>query len=112
MRINETKRRLLKGEAVIGVGIGLGAPLAGELLSLAGFDFVLVDCQHGAWDDNSAMAAFRSICHGPATPMTRVQQNDYAAIGRMLDRGAMGIIVPMVNSAQDARSAARAVRYP
>lgn len=112
MRVNETKRRLMQGEAVIGIGLGLGSPLAGELLSLAGFDFILVDNQHGAWDDNSSMAAFRSICYGPATPMIRVQKNDYYVIGRALDRGALGIIVPMVNTADEARQAARAVRFP
>lgn len=112
MRINEAKRRLMQGESVIGIGLGLGSPLAGELLSLAGFDFILVDNQHGAWDDNSSMAAFRSICYGPATPMIRVQKNDYYVIGRALDRGALGIIVPMVNTADEARQAARAVRFP
>jgi 4-hydroxy-2-oxoheptanedioate aldolase len=112
MRKNETKRRLLQGKHVIGIGAGYGSPLAAEALSLAGFDFVLVDNQHGAWDDNSTMLAFRGICLGSATPMVRVQQNDYYTIGRMLDRGALGIIVPLVNSAEEAREAARAVRYP
>ena len=112
MRINEAKRRLLAGESVIGIGLGLGSPLAGELLSLAGFDFILVDNQHGAWDDNSSMLAYRSICYGQATPMIRVQENNYYTIGRALDRGALGIIVPMVNTAEEARAAAHAVRFP
>lgn len=112
MRKNETKRRLLQGKRVVGIGAGLGSPLAAEALSLAGFDFVLVDNQHGAWDDNSTMLAFRSICLGSATPMVRVQQNDFYTIGRALDRGALGIIVPLVNSAEEATEAARAVRYP
>jgi 4-hydroxy-2-oxoheptanedioate aldolase len=112
MRTNGTKKRLMDREPAIGIAVGLGAPLAGEALSLTGYDFVMVDNQHGAWDDNSTMMAFRSICLGPATPFVRVQQNDYYTIGRMLDRGAMGIVVPMVNSADEAREAARAVRYP
>jgi 4-hydroxy-2-oxoheptanedioate aldolase len=58
------------------------------------------------------MQAFRSIYLGGATPMLRVQKNDYYTIGRALDRGALGVIVPMVNSGEDAREAARAVRYP
>lgn len=112
MRQNTAKRRMLEGQAAIGAACGLGAPLAAESLSRAGFDFVLVDHQHGAWDDTTTMAAFRSICLGPAIPMARVRQNDYYAIGRLLDRGAMGIVVPMVNSVADAQEAARAVRYP
>jgi 4-hydroxy-2-oxoheptanedioate aldolase len=109
---NRAKRRMLEGEPAIGAPVGLGSPLAAELLSLAGFDFVLVDNQHGAWDDNSTMLAFRSICVGPAVPMARAQKNDFYTIGRLLDRGALGIVVPMVNSVEEARAAAFAARYP
>lgn len=112
MRVNECKRRLLEGQSVIGIGSSLNSALVAETLSLAGFDFVLVDNQHGAWDDESNVAAFRSIALGAATPMIRVPCNDYYAIGRALDRGALGIIVPMVNSPDEAAEAVRAVRYP
>ena len=112
MLANATKRKLAEGGVVLGVGSSLNSPLAAETLALAGFDFVLVDNQHGAWDDETNLAAFRSICLGGATPMIRVQKNDYATIGRALDRGALGIIVPMVNSADEARRAARAARFP
>ena len=78
----------------------------------AGFDFVLVDNQHGDWDDATTLAAFRAISLGNATPVARVRQNDFYAIGRLLDRGALGIVVPMVNSADEARAAAFAMRYP
>lgn len=112
MRTNEAKARMKQGKAALGVGLGLGSILAAETLSMAGFDFALVDYQHGNWDDASALAAFRSICMGKAVPMVRVQKNDYYTIGRALDRGAMGIVVPMVNSVEEAKEAARAVRYP
>jgi len=103
---------MLAGKPAIGAMVGLGSPLSAELLSQAGFHHVLVDTQHGIWDDNSAMNAFHSICLGPAIPMARVQQNDFGAIGRLLDRGAMGIVVPLVNSAAEAAAAASAMRYP
>ena len=112
MRLNTAKRRMLEGKPAIGAASGLGAPLAAEILSQAGYDFVLVDNQHGAWDDGSTMLAVRSICLGPAVPMARVRQNDYAAIGRLLDSGMLGIVVPMVNSAEEAQAAAYAARYP
>ena len=54
----------------------------------------------------------RAISLGSAAPMARVRQNDFAAIGRLLDQGALGIVVPLVNSAAEARAAAQAVRYP
>jgi len=112
MRKNTAKRRMLEGKPAIGASAGLGSPLAVEILSRAGFDFVLVDAQHGAWDENSALLAVRSICLGPAIPMARVRKNDFSAIGRMLDLGMLGVVVPLVNSAADARAAAYAARYP
>jgi len=112
MRTNEALRRMRQGLPALGASAGLGSPLAAEILSQAGFDFVLVDNQHGAWEDAGMMAAFRSVALGGAVPMTRVEQNYYYVIGRALDRGAMGIVVPMVNSAAEAAEAARAVRYP
>ena len=112
MAMNAAKRRMLAGEPAYGAEVGLGSTLSAELISPLGFDFVLVDNQHGAWDDNSTMAAFRSIGLGSAVPMARVRRNEFGAIGRLLDRGAMGIVVPMVNSVEEARAAADAVRYP
>jgi 2-keto-3-deoxy-L-rhamnonate aldolase RhmA len=103
---------MLAGEPAIGTSVGMGSPAIAELLSHAGFDFILVDLQHGAWTDETAADAFRAISLGRATPMARVAANDYGAIGRLLDRGALGIVVPMVNSVAEARAAAAAVRYP
>ncbi len=112
MRNNEMRRKLLRGEAAIGIGSSLNTPLAAETLALAGFDFVLIDNQHGAWDDETNVAGFRSVCLGGATPVIRVQKNDYATIGRALDRGALGIVVPMVNSRAEAEASAHAMRFP
>ena len=112
MTTNTAKRRMLEGKPAIGIEVGLGSPLAAEMISPLGFDFVLVDAQHGAWRDENTMNAFRSIGLGTAVPMTRVRGNDYGLIGRMLDIGAMGVIVPMVNSVEEAQAAAFAARYP
>jgi 4-hydroxy-2-oxoheptanedioate aldolase len=103
---------MLGGEPAIGTSCGMGSPLIAEMLSHAGFDFILVDLQHGAFTDETVAHAFRAISLGDATPMARVAANDYGAIGRLLDRGAMGIVVPMVNSREEAQAAAFAVRYP
>ena len=112
MRINTAKQRMLEGKPAIGGEIGLGSLLAAELLSPIGFDFLIVDNQHGSWSDDSTMQAFRGISLGPATPMARVRQNQFWAIGRLLDRGALGVVVPMVNSVEEAQAAAFAARYP
>ena len=112
MKANTMKRSMRAGTPVVGAEIGLGCAAAGELFSLAGFDFVQVDMQHGVWTDDTAQQAFHHVCAGPATPSVRVPGNDYAAIGRVLDRGALTVVVPMVNSAAEAHAAAQAVRYP
>jgi 4-hydroxy-2-oxoheptanedioate aldolase len=112
MWVNKAKAKMLRGEPAIGAGARLGDPLAAELLALAGYDFIMVDDQHGAWDDTKAMAAFRSILLAGSVPMVRVRHNDFAAIGNMLDRGAIGIVVPLVNTREDAERAAEACRYP
>jgi 4-hydroxy-2-oxoheptanedioate aldolase len=112
MRENAAKERMLQGKPAIGASAGLGSTLAAEILSRAGYDFVLVDNQHGAWDETGTLFAVRSICLGPAIPMARVRKNDFCAIGRLLDCGMLGIVVPLVNSASDARAAAYAARYP
>ena len=112
MRNNASKRSMLQGKPALGIVSVSGSPLVAESLSLLGFDFVLVDNQHGSWDLNDTQAAFHSICLGNATPMARVQQNDFYAIGRLLDRGALGVVVPMVSSRQEAEAAAFAMHHP
>ena len=103
---------MLAGQPTLGIVLGMGSPTVAGMVARSGFDFVLVDNQHGDWDDATTLAAFRNISLGSAVPMARVRQNDFYAIGRLLDRGALGIIVPMVNSADEARAAAFAMRYP
>ncbi len=110
--INTVKRKLLAGQPALGIVLLTGSPTAAGIAATCGFDFALVDNQHGDWDDASSLAAFRAIALGQAMPFARVRQNDYGAIGRLLDRGALGIVVPMVNSAAEARAAANAMRYP
>jgi 4-hydroxy-2-oxoheptanedioate aldolase len=112
MYINTAKQKMLQGKPAIGAGAVLGSHLGVELLSQAGFDWILVDCQHGNWEDETALLAFRAIRSGSAVPMARVRHNEFAAIGRLLDQGALGIVVPLVNSASEAHAAANAVRYP
>ena len=109
---NTAKRKMLRGEPSIGAEAGLGSTLSAEMLSRIGFDYVVVDMQHGAWTEDIVMHAFRAIALGTAMPMARVRRNDFGLIGRVLDIGAMGVIVPLVNSVEDAANAVHATRYP
>lgn len=112
MKVNTAKQQMLAGKPAFGYSLGLGSPLAAEVLSLSGIDFILLDRQHGSWGDESTIVAFAAMAAGSAIPMARVARNNYTLIGRLLDEGSMGIIVPMVHTAADAAAAARACRFP
>ena len=112
VRINTVKRKLLEGKPVFGAEAGMGSALVAESLAYAGFDFIQVDNQHGEWSHDRLMHAFRGICLGGAIPMSRVKSNTYAEIGMIMDLGALGIVVPMVNSAEEAARVVRAAFYP
>lgn len=112
MKINTAKQRLLAGQPAIGIVSTTGSAVVASFLGRAGFDFVIVDNQHGNWDDTTTLNAFQALTLEGCVPYTRARKNDFYAIGRMLDRGALGIIVPMVNSAEEAQATAYAVRYP
>ena len=112
MKTNTAREKMLAGRPALGAAVVMGSPLAAETYSRQGWDFVLVDGQHGNWTLDTMTLAFRSIALGPAIPMARVPVNDFFAIGSVLDRGAMGIVVPMVNTPEQARAAALAARFP
>jgi 4-hydroxy-2-oxoheptanedioate aldolase len=109
---NTAKQRMLAGEAAFGWALGLGSPLAAERLATTGIDFIMIDGQHGSFGSDSVITTLMAIAAGGATPMARVASNDYTKIGRLLDEGALGIVVPMVHTADDAKRAADACRYP
>jgi 4-hydroxy-2-oxoheptanedioate aldolase len=112
MKVNAVKQRLAAGQPVVGINAALGSAEAAGFLARAGFDLILVDNQHGNWDDTTSLQAFQRITLEGSTPFTRVRKNDFYAIGRMLDRGALGVVVPFVNSVEDAQAAAFAMHYP
>ena len=96
MLSNRAKQRITSGQVALGVSCGLGAPFLAEVLARAGFDWVMIDNQHGMWDRQSTSLAMMGVRAGGSTPMVRAPENDYYAIGRLLDEGALGVIVPMV----------------
>jgi 4-hydroxy-2-oxoheptanedioate aldolase len=112
VRINTTKQKLLRGETSFGYHLGLGSPLAAEIVANCGIDHVLLDTQHSSWGPESTIQAFALMASGTATIMARAAFNNFTMIGRLLDEGALGIIVPMVHTAEQARVAASACRYP
>jgi 4-hydroxy-2-oxoheptanedioate aldolase len=112
VRTNTAKQKMLDGKPAFGYALGLGSPLAAEALAQCGIDFILLDTQHGSFGPDSTTAAFMAMASAPAITMARVARNDYTLIGRLLDEGAMGIVVPMVHTRADAEAAASACRFP
>ena len=109
---NAVKARLQRGEVALGAECATGLPLLAEVLARQGFDWVHVDGQHTAWHRHTFTQAFAAVRSGGATPIARVNQNDYYAIGHVLDDGAHGVIIPMVHTAEEAEQAQFAARFP
>lgn len=112
MRTNTAKAKMATGAAAFGYSLGMGSPLAAEALAGSGIDFILLDTQHGSFGPDSTIACLIAMSAGSATPMARVARNDYTLIGRLLDEGVLGIVVPMVDTPEQAKAAADACRLP
>ena len=111
MKRNIMKEKLRAGEPVFGVSVMIPSPQIVEMVAAAGFDWVLLDCEHGTLTLESvelmAMAAEASGITAIARPVTKSPEH----ILQVLDRGVMGVQVPHVNTAQDAREVLAAVKY-
>ena len=112
MRVNTAKERMLRGEPAFGYALSFGSPLVAETMSNCGIDFLLMDTQHGSWGPDSTIQALVAMRWGSAMPMARVTSNNYWLIGRLLDEGMMGIVVPIVNTVEDAVAVSFACHYP
>jgi 4-hydroxy-2-oxoheptanedioate aldolase len=106
------KRRLHASEAVNGTWLNLGHPLTAEMAGLAGFDWVLIDLEHGAGTETQLIGQLQGLSATPAAPVVRVESHDRRRIQRVLDMGAEGILVPRVCSAREAQEAVDAMHYP
>ncbi len=101
------------GRPTLGLWASTANPaLAEYAATVPGNDFILLDLQHGQITDADLGPCFRAMLGSGAAPLARVAANDLTLIGRALDVGAYGIVVPLVNTAEEARAAARACRYP
>jgi 4-hydroxy-2-oxoheptanedioate aldolase len=111
MRPNQTKRLLAAGRPAIGTFCTSASALLAEELGHAGFDFVIVDLQHGENNLGNLQAMLQALSSTPVTPVVRVPTNMPVYIQRALDLGAYGIIVPLVNTRTEAEAIMQSVRY-
>ncbi len=96
----------------LGVCMTMGSEAVLEILAAAGYDFVLLDCQHGALSEADAVTLVRRSAGARAEILVRVSSNSPALIGKVLDAGAAGVVVPLVDTAEEARAAVAACRFP
>jgi len=100
------------GQTALGGWITLPGALAAEIVGRQGLDYVCIDQQHGMIDDSTAFPMLQAITAAGATPIVRVRWNEPAAIMSALDGGALGVVVPMIETPEDAVRAVQACRYP
>lgn len=109
---NLLKQALSRGEALLGAWLATGSAVCAEIMGHQGFDFLILDLEHGPGDLGHAVDVLRAL-QGPGTPLIiRVPWNDPIFLKRILDAGATSIMVPSVETAEEAEAAVRACRYP
>jgi len=106
------KSKLKNNELTVGTWLSLAHPGIAEIMVKAGFEWVTVDMEHSVITVREAEEMIRIIDLGGSVPLVRLSSNDSVQIKRMMDAGARGLIVPMVNSIEDVEKAVAAVHYP
>jgi 4-hydroxy-2-oxoheptanedioate aldolase len=111
MMKNALKEKIKHGEQVLGAFLGIYSPPLVEMLGYAGFDFVVIDDEHGAFSSSELENIIRTADSVGLTPIVRVSY-DPSSIQKALDRGAKGVQVPMVNTKEDALEVVRRTKFP
>lgn len=111
MRKNLVREKLRRGEPSIGTWLSLASLSAARLMARTGFDWLTVELEHSPVNHESAAAAFAIIAASGKAPLARIGWNTGENIKRVLDTGAYGVIVPMVNTKAEAEAVVEAARY-
>jgi len=109
---NRLKETLRQGKVALGVSLSIGHPDVVEALAMIGLDFINFDTQHTPLSVETVQSMMQAMGHSDSTPIMRVMSNDLAMINRALDIGAHGVIVPFVNTKEDAVKAVRNATFP
>ena len=112
MRPNPLRAKWAAGEPAIGGWLTIPSQLTAESTAAADLDYVCIDMQHGLIDYSDVVRMLPSIALGGVTPIVRVPENSAANISTALDAGAIGVIIPLVNSVEEATAAVAGCRYP
>jgi 2-keto-3-deoxy-L-rhamnonate aldolase RhmA len=108
----DLRRRIHAGETLLGSFVGLGSPIAAELLARVGFDWLIIDLEHGAGTESDLLASLLAVATTSTTPLVRPQSAERLRIGRALDHGAHGLMIPRVDVPAQAQEAISFMRFP
>jgi 2-dehydro-3-deoxyglucarate aldolase len=109
---NAFKQDLRAGKKLIGCWVSLANPITAEILGLAGFDWLLLDGEHSPNDLGGFVLQLMALKDSPSAPFVRPQWNDTVVIKRLLDAGFYNFLIPCIETAEEAKSAVAATRYP
>ncbi|HEX6981107.1 MAG TPA: aldolase/citrate lyase family protein [Alphaproteobacteria bacterium] len=111
-RSNLLRRRLLEGRKAFGLWLHTAHPAVTEAMAAAGYDFLFLDNEHGPGSLNDTLIQLQILASGTTSPVVRVPSNDPVYLKRVLDIGASSIMIPMIETAEQAKAAVAACRYP
>ena len=106
------KKRLKQGETLTGCWLNLGSPLTAEIVGQAGFDWVLIDLEHGAGVEKDVLSQLQALESSTSAVLVRVESAEPPRISRILDMGAEGIMCPKVDNALEAKKVINGLHYP
>ena len=109
---NRVKGKLRHGKKTIGAWLQIASPYTAEIMSRAGFDWLIIDMEHGPGDIQTLVAQIMAMKGSETIPLVRAPWNDFVTIKRILDAGAYGVLIPYVNTRSEAEAAVSACKYP
>jgi 2-keto-3-deoxy-L-rhamnonate aldolase RhmA len=109
---NLIKEKIKNKQKISAAWVQAGSNITAEILSEAGFDALIIDLEHGAGDIPTLITQIQAMKGEKAVPIVRAPWNDFVQIKRILDSGAYGMLIPHVNSKEEAVKAVEAIRYP
>ena len=108
---NELRAQLKQGKVSYGMIVGIGSPEVSYALGDVGLDWITFDTQHAILDMRMMATMIQAMSYSKTVPIVRVQSNDLGLINKALDIGAQAVVVPLVNTREDAERAVKASRY-
>lgn len=106
------KAKLLRGEPVVGLFSNIQVPTAVEIVAILGVDYIIVDAEHTAVTPETAENLYRAAEIRGITPITRIGENSQQVIQKYMEAGSMGVLMPLINTAEDAKRVVDSVKYP